>query len=77
MMILRLTDTQVKSVVDATIKSMKIYAEEMDRMDDARNEEGFIPLTPEIMWYNDNMTEEDIFDVLSKVEHQHFLLHIQ
>ena len=49
-MILRLTDKQVKSVVDEVLKFMDTYAEEMNSQDDARSEEGFIPLTREIMW---------------------------
>ena len=62
-MILRLTDKQVKSVVDEVLKFMDTYAEEMNSQDDARSEEGFIPLTREIMWYNDNVEMDDIFEI--------------
>lgn len=62
-MIIRLTEAQVKSVADEVVKVMKMYGEEYDSQDENRFEEGFVPLTPEIMWYNENMTEEDIFEV--------------
>ncbi len=61
-MTLRLTEVQVKSVVDEVLKFMDTYAEEMNSQDDARSEEGFIPLTREIMWY-DNIEMDDIFEI--------------